>query len=117
MISSPDRWTSILADFSSSRLTIGRFCQRRGLAVSTFHHWRRHLRDPGESTSHDVSFIEAVVTESRPELLRPADPIVELRCGRRVAVPRAFDGDDLVRLVRLLESLDAGPDSDREARP
>jgi hypothetical protein len=65
----------------------------------------------GESRTA-AAFVEAIVPASASvSASAPAVPIVELRCGRRVAVPRGFDADDLARLLRLVESLDG------EARP
>ena len=71
MITPRDRWASILADFSSSGLTIDRFCQRRGLALSTFHFWRRRLRDDGAHSSHAVPLVELRDLDRRPADVAP----------------------------------------------
>jgi hypothetical protein len=99
MTSSRDHWAAALAEQESSGLSIVRFCKRRGIALSTFHSWRSRLR------RFASSFVEAIVPASGPASA-PSVPIVELRCGRRVAVPSGFDAHDLARLLRLVESLD-----------
>jgi len=112
MSSSRDRWAAVLAEQAASGMSIGRFCQCHRIARSTFQFWRRRLRHEGQPAAAlpcKDAFVEAVVSESHSALLLQDSsllPIVELRCGRRVAVPRRFDSDDLARLVRLLESLD-----------
>lgn len=128
MTSSHDHRIAVLAEQAASGLSILQFCRRRGIALSTFHSWRSRLHDRrrrsdrgrggggrGESRTA-AAFVEAIVPASASasasvSASAPAVPIVELRCGRRVAVPRGFDADDLARLLRLVESLDG------EARP
>lgn len=125
MTSSHDHRIAVLAEQAASGLSILQFCRRRGIALSTFHSWRSRLHDRrrrsdrgrgggggrGESRTA-AAFVEAIVPASASvSASAPAVPIVELRCGRRVAVPPDFDADDLARLLRLVESLDG------EARP
>jgi transposase-like protein len=123
MTSSHDHRIAVLAEQAASGLSILQFCRRRGIALSTFHSWRSRLHDRrrrsdrgrvgggGESRTA-AAFVEAIVPASASvSASAPSVPIVELRCGRRVAVPRGFDADDLARLLRLVESLDG------EARP
>jgi hypothetical protein len=115
MTSSRDEWIAVLAEQEASGVSILQFCRRRGIAVSTFHSWRSRLRGRPRAGGHggggdprtaDV-FVEAIVAASASvSASAPAVPIVELRCGRRVAVPPDFDADDLARLLRLVESLD-----------
>jgi hypothetical protein len=38
-------WERRLARFSDSGLTVGRFCDREGVSIATFHYWQRKLRD------------------------------------------------------------------------
>ena len=50
----PAEWGKRLARFSSSGLTVARFCARERVSVATFYHWRKKLgaptphRRPGE---------------------------------------------------------------------
>ncbi len=126
MTSSHDHRIAVLAEQAASGLSILQFCRRRGIALSTFHSWRSRLQGRRRRRDRDrggggdprtaASFVEAIVPASASasasvSASAPAVPIVELRCGRRVAVPRDFDADDLARLLRLVESLDG------EARP
>ena len=118
MTSSHDHRIAVLAEQAASGLSILQFCRRRGIALSTFHSWRSRLhgrrrrsdRGRGGDPRAADAFVEAIVP-APASASAPSVPIVELRCGRRVAVPRDFDADDLARLLRLVESLD------REARP
>jgi hypothetical protein len=118
MTSSRDHRIAVLAEQEASELSSLQFCRRRGIAVSTFHSWRTRLRGRpraggrgggGDPWTADA-FVEAIVP-APASVSAPSVPIVELRRGRRVAVPRGFDADDLARLLRLVESLDG------DARP
>lgn len=118
MTSSHDHRVAVLAEQEASGLSILQFCRRRGIAVSTFHSWRSRLRGRPRAGGHGGggdprtadAFVEAIVP-APASVSAPSVPIVELRCGRRVAVPWDFDADGLARLLRLVESLDG------EARP
>lgn len=60
------RWRAIIKRQMSGSVSVAGFCRREGLAVSTFHWWRRRLRTPVRDR---VEWIEA----ERPALL-PAGP-------------------------------------------
>jgi hypothetical protein len=38
-------WERRLARYGDSGLTVGRFCDREGVSIATFHYWQRKLRD------------------------------------------------------------------------
>lgn len=106
MISAHDRWHAIVDDFGCSGLTVRGFCERRGIAVSTFHQWRRRLRDVAEPVRRGGTFVEAMIQRDIEPTISVA-PIVELRCGRRVVVPWGFDETTLARVIGVLERLEA----------
>jgi len=112
MKSHQDRWTVLIDDFASSGLTVHRFCVQRGIAVSSFHAWKRRLREIALTARRQLAFVEAVVDGDHDHLHDPASasgaaaPVVELRRGRRIAVPQGFDEATLARLILLLERLD-----------
>jgi len=60
------RWRAIIERQRSGRAGVAGFCRREGLAVSTFHWWRRRLEP---EVRERVEWIEA----ERPALL-PAGP-------------------------------------------
>jgi hypothetical protein len=60
------RWRAIIKRQMSGSVSVAGFCRREGLAVSTFHWWRRRLRTPLRDR---VEWMEA----ERPALL-PAGP-------------------------------------------
>jgi hypothetical protein len=101
------RWAALIADFASSGLTIDRYCEHRGVAVSSFYSWKRRLGDCSSIDRRRPAFVEAVVDDHHPACASGCSaPVVELRCGRRIAVPQGFDEATLARLVVLLERLD-----------
>ena len=74
-----DFWLTAIKEFDKSSLSLVEFCRDRGLAVSTFHSWRRRLRSDGifsqrasqknsktsqESSRQTHSFLPVYVTES-----------------------------------------------------
>lgn len=38
-------WGEVLKRFAGSGKTVGEFCEREGVAVSSFHRWRERLKD------------------------------------------------------------------------
>ena len=38
-------WERRLARYGDSGLTVGRFCDREGVSIATFHYWQRKFRD------------------------------------------------------------------------
>ena len=61
------RWRAIIKRQMSGSAGVAGFCRREGLAVSTFHWWRRRLRTP---VREGIQWIEAEGPALLPE--RPA---------------------------------------------
>lgn len=114
MNSRQSRWAALVDDFASSGLTVHRFCERRGVAASSFYAWKRRLRGKAPVAQRGPAFVEAVVDDYPACASRGSAPVVELCCGRRIAVPQGFDEATFARLVVLLERLDVA--GSREAR-
>ena len=67
------RWRAIIKRQMSGSGGVAGFCRREGLAVSTFHWWRRRLRTP---VRESVEWIEAEEPALLPERPAGADPAV-----------------------------------------
>ena len=63
-------WAAIVAQQRASGLSIVAFCRRHGLAVSTFHAWKRRL-EAEPSSSHPDSLQPAAADSSTPESVHP----------------------------------------------
>jgi hypothetical protein len=78
------RWRAIIRRQRSGRLGVAGFCRQEGLALSTFHWWRRRLESP---VRDEVQWIEAEAPALQP--LVPgvtsgavmAGPVPALRAG------------------------------------
>lgn len=99
-------WYSAALDAqAASGLSVASYAERIGVSVPTLYQWRRRLESP--SPPHggrgDAQLIEVALAEPAT---RASDGVLVRLCdGRRsIEVPRGFDGDDLRRLVAVLES-------------
>jgi hypothetical protein len=71
------RWRGLLAKQSSSGLSIAAFCRREGVALSTFHWWKRKLTvTGGRREPRAVDWVEA-----RPLLPPPLPGDAAVRLG------------------------------------
>ena len=95
-------WVDAIARHQSSGLSRAKFCQREGLAVSTFDLWRRRLsEEKAESTTATLLPVEVIPASSA--LLRPGGGYeVVLSNGLTLRVDPDFDEDALLRLVATL---------------
>jgi hypothetical protein len=76
------RWRGLLARQSSSGLSVTAFCRREGVALSTFHWWRRKLAGPDRRGAlASVDWVEAQpLTVPSP----PSDAAVRLGNARGI---------------------------------
>lgn len=100
-------YAAILEQQSASGLSVTAFAEEAGLSAWTLYDWRRRLSrtEPPEQEClpSKPKLIEVAV--ARPELASEVHMVVRLGDGRRsIAVSHGFDGDDLRRLVSVLES-------------
>lgn len=97
-------WYSAALDAqAASGLTVADYAARIGVSVPTLYQWRRRLESPTRGNSGSAKLVEVTVARRAPS---GCDGMVVRVCdGRRsIEVPRGFDGDDLRRLVAVLES-------------
>lgn len=98
-------YSSILEQQSSSGLSVTEFAEQAGLSAWTLYDWRRRLSSPvaAEATPAKAELIE--VSIARSGSAPGGGMVVRLGDGHRsIAVPSGFDGDELRRLVTVLES-------------
>lgn len=95
--SAADCWAEWIAAQKVSGLSIEAFCQEHGLSSSTFHYWRRRLREtPAHGSRAGEKGSAFVRLEPAPEAEAPVE--AHLPCGTRLRVP----AERLAELVRVL---------------
>ena len=97
-------WYSAALDAQvASGLSVAAYAERIGVSVPTLYQWRRRLGSPTHGTERGPELIEVSLTGAGS---RRVDGLVVRVCdGRRsIEVPRGFDGDDLRRVIEVLES-------------
>lgn len=87
----------LLAEQERSGLTIAAFARKRGVAPWKLDAARRRA-EVEVGTARD-RFAAVTVVDSRPQVVGFE---LDFPDGRRVFIPRGFDGDDLARLVKVL---------------
>jgi hypothetical protein len=92
-------WVEHDRRWQASGLSQHAYCEREGLALSTFGYWRRraHLKQTAASKSKRLTFVPAQV--SMPERHE-----IEVRGpgGWRVSLPGTFEVERLAALMRAL---------------
>lgn len=95
-------WAQVVARWEASDESAMEFARRAGTTAATLYRWRRALKDgeggkgPALARIVEVRSAAAVAIDDRFE--------VRLANGRSVGVPRCFDDDAFVRLLRVLEA-------------
>ena len=87
---------------AASGLSVSDYAKQIGVTGWTLYDWRRRLG--GGRTRHRAKLVEVTVARSTGA---EGDGAMVVRVGdgrRSIEVPRGFDGDDLRRLVAVLES-------------
>lgn len=93
-------FSRLLRAHARSGLSISAFCRERGVAVSTFHYWRKRSSTP----KTEGEFVEVRLDENAPAP-SPGPIRLEYR-GAAVSLPEGFSDRSLRRLLAaLLESL------------
>lgn len=83
----------VVEEYDNSGLTRREFCQRRGLAVTTFDYWRREL-----AAKPKLVKVEVAARESSAHFT------LALANGRRIESSWQFGEAELARLIRIAES-------------
>lgn len=96
-------YSAALEAQAASGLSVADYAERIGVSVPTLYQWRRRLESPTASDAAGAKLVEVTVT--RPAASGCDGMVVRVCDGRRsIEVPSGFDGDDLRRLVAVLES-------------
>lgn len=97
-------YSSILEQQASSGLSVTKFAEQAGVSAWTLYDWRRRLSSVAAgATPPKVELIEVSIARSEPA--GSGGMVVRLGDGHRsIVVPPGFDGDELRRLVTVLES-------------
>lgn len=96
-------YSAALSAQASSGLSMAKFAARVGVGAPTLYQWRRRLEASGGSGRGRPKLVEVTITGSGNRA-KDEGLVVRLCDGRRsIGVPRDFDGDDLRRLVTVLE--------------
>ncbi len=92
-------WTKRIADWKSSGLSQGVFCEQHGLTYTTFVYWRGRLKKHearGDATP--VNFFPVRLKQASQTSLT-----LKLNGRHSIEIDTHFDGDLLTRVVRALE--------------
>lgn len=98
-------YSSILERQAASGLSVTEFAAQAGVSAWTLYDWRRRLATAirNDPLATPAKLIEVTLAEREP--MPSTGMVVRLGDGRRsIVVPSGFDGDDLRRLVVVLES-------------
>ncbi len=93
------QWRHWIAEWRASGLSVRAFCDRRGLAIPSFYHWRRVLQ---RRAAEKTAFVPVQVMAEAVPALAPALEVV-LTDGRMVRVAPGFDAATLRQLLAVLE--------------
>lgn len=96
-------WYSAALDAQArSGLSVSDYAKRIGVTGWTLYDWRRRLS--GDGVREPAQLVEVTVARG-PSASNGGGLVVRVGDGRRsIELPRGFDGDDLRRLVAVLES-------------
>ena len=99
--SARERWLGIVREQQGSGLTVAAFCNKLGIAESSFYPWKRRLAETG-NTDEESMFVEAKIgaDDRRGE----HGVTVVLAGGRRIIVGPGFDRRVLLEVIETLES-------------
>ena len=103
---SAEEIAALMAAYEQSGLTRREYCQRQGLAFSTFDYYRYRWRRPKRKRPPlaPPKLVEVKIAPAPPADSGTAAPwSVLLRHERRIAVLPGFDAEELTRLIRAVE--------------
>jgi hypothetical protein len=88
-------WERRLARFGESGLTVGRFCDRGGVSIATFHYWQRKLRDVSVDETAWATPAAAVARFDPVEVMSRQAVTIRFAGGAGMEIPE--DREDLVK--------------------
>ena len=105
-------WRERVTAWAASGLSVRAFCQQHQLTETTFHHWRRELRDRDDAAASPARprFVPVTVLPAAEPVASSATLAVDVRCpsGHVVTVP-VDDPATLRTLFAALASLAEEP--------
>ena len=102
------QWQTLVGEYAASGLSQQAFCERRGVALSTFCQWRRRLAAqtaesaPAPREAPALRLVPVRVLEE-PSAGAASGIAVIAECGVRIELARGFDGATLQRVLATLE--------------
>jgi transposase-like protein len=101
---SAGQWRTLIERYERGSATLARFCEREGVAPSTFQYWRRRLREAAASASAPSAAARLVAVQVRQEPIAPAPTGLRLvlPSGVGIEVQADFDPATLRRVVEVL---------------
>lgn len=99
------QWRVLVGGYEASGLSVRAFCAQRGVAQSTFYHWRRRLREDGAelgaATTPGVQLVPLRVLDERsaPSGGDASGIALLAHGGVRIEVACGFDGATLARVL------------------
>jgi hypothetical protein len=105
---SPAQWRALIGAYETSGLSVRAFCAQRGVAQSTFYHWRRRLREDaaglGAGPMPGVQLVPVRVLAERPAPGGGGASGIAVVAGGgvRIEVACGFDGTTLTRVLATL---------------
>jgi hypothetical protein len=100
-------WERRLARFGDSGLTVGRFCDREGVSIATFHYWQRKLRDASVDETAWATPAAPVARFDPVEVMSRQAVTIRFAGGAVMEIPE--DREDLVKAVVLALTTEAAP--------
>ena len=100
-------WERRLARFGESGLTVGRFCDREGVSIATFHYWQRKLRYVSVNETGWATPAAAVARFDPVEVVSRQAVTIRFAGGAVMEIPE--DREDLLKAVVLALTTEATP--------
>ena len=100
-------WERRLARFGESGLTVGRFCDREGVSIATFHYWQRKLRDASVDETVSATPTAPMARFDPVEVMSRHAVTIRFASGAVMEIPE--DREDLVKAVVLALTTEATP--------
>jgi transposase len=101
---SAGQWKALIERYERGTATQARFCEREGVAPSTFQYWRRRLREEAASASAPSAAgrLVAVQVREEPRTATATGLRLVLPSGVGIEVRPDFDAATLRRVVEVL---------------
>jgi hypothetical protein len=92
-------WERRLARYGDSGLTVGRFCDREGVSIATFHYWQRKLRDASVDETVSATPTAPMARFDPVEVMSRHAVTIRFAGGAVIEIPE--DREDLLKATIL----------------